>query len=312
MSQRISTQTTGFLSEGQDTVQDIRKTTAQQQDQLNRGPFLVALKKRGTSRVLPRGVPRGTTSISPTERGFQFTVYADKGTSKTLTLDQAVIEQIDQEVIDNALHALSIRSGTLAVTDPSFASTYFPEAGDWGFYRNTSTNQTYILVNRSGTAVETLTYSTLGVTLSFTDISGTITAAQHGQFTPNSATNEALHAAVTSTRAGFMLAADKVKLDAATASPTISTIAMRDASADCTFRHLLCDGNAFGTNGFVDCTSNTGIGGHYRVEGTRVVSLRQAAIADANTGAPSAADCAARINDILAALRPTGHGLIAV
>jgi hypothetical protein len=61
------------------------------------------------------------------------------------------------------------------------------------------------------------------------------------------------------------------------------------------------------TQAFDDLFLSTG--GRVMINNVQVLTNQQAVVANANTGAPTAADCAARINDILARLRT--HGIIA-
>jgi hypothetical protein len=94
----------------------------------------------------------------------------------------------------------------------------------------------------------------------------------------------------TTSAVGLMAATDKALLATATTTPTASAIVLYDSNSEI---------NAVRFN------ATTSL----RVGGDRVVSTRQAAIADAATGgAATAANCASRINLILDAMR--NHGLI--
>lgn len=64
---------------------------------------------------------------------------------------------------------------------------------------------------------------------------GTISASQHGN-----QTNASLHAAATTSANGFMSSTDKTKLDAATASATASTLALRDSFGNINFAGVIC------------------------------------------------------------------------
>lgn len=107
---------------------------------------------------------------------------------------------------------------------PTVAS--FPVTGNYGFYQNTSNGFVYFTVNNggsllyeniqglSGTLTATLhgNLSGAGVILhDFTEIGGTITDTQHGSL--GGGTD---HADVTTSTDGFMIAADKVKLNTIT------------------------------------------------------------------------------------------------
>lgn len=298
---RISVQRTGPLTQGEDIASDSRRTIDQAVDQINAGPATVAYALKGQKLVLPRGARRGSMASRPTATGLAVRVFGDRGTSKEVEIPSdlsSTLSGLDTDV-EFLLHYKGLQTGTAPPT-----TTEFPADGDYGWFIDTTPapDVIYFAYNNSGTIIT----PSVSVSLNFTDIAGTITATQHGALTTNAT---ASHSNATTSQAGFFSATDKTKLDNATDAATVSTLAFRDASADIAFRRVTADGNSFGTSGFFDATSNTGIDGHYRVEGTRVVSIRQAAIADA-TG--TLGNAVTTINSILAAMRAsTGHGLIA-
>lgn len=87
---------------------------------------------------------------------------------------------------------------------------------------------------------------------------GVINASQHGN-----QTNGSLHAIATGSVAGFMSAADKTKLDAATASATANTLALRNGSGSCAFGPLSAT--------TIDASSNVGISGNLTLLGSASV-----------------------------------------
>lgn len=154
----------------------------------------------------------------------------------------------------------------------------FPTDGDWGQYYDTATAALYWGRNIGGSLVfphflgitGTISdtqhgdRSTTATTMhGFNQITGTITNAQHGNRGGGT-----LHDAVTGAANGFMIAADKTKLDNATASGTASTLVLRDGSGGITGVNGTFTGN-------VDITGAVDTDSLYRVNGVRVVDDRQ-------------------------------------
>lgn len=101
------------------------------------------------------------------------------------------------------------------IVPPALAN--FPDDGDFGWYRDTVGTITYFTWNRSGTL-----YSLKDISVyDFTDITGTISAAQHGVLTNNAT---ARHSNVTTSVDGFMIAADKVILNDITTTGTVASL----------------------------------------------------------------------------------------
>lgn len=186
-----------------DTIEALRKelslAVADLQNQINAQGRILPHEDEGTR---PRGLRKHDRLMGRGKRGTVTVVPDGKGGAAS------------QEVPDSVTQFQDPQSNQGPPTTANF-----PTVGDFGWYRDTTGNKTYFVQNRAGN-VEGVTPSALGI--NFTDISGTITDAQHGN-----RAGGALHAAVTSSVNGFMLATDKVILDAATNSPTASTLVLR-------------------------------------------------------------------------------------
>jgi hypothetical protein len=135
----------------------------------------------------------------------------------------------------------------------------FPNAGDFGQFYDSVTAALYWVRNIGGS----LTF------LNFLGFTGTITDTQHGN-----RGGGALHSAVTGAANGFMTAADKTKLDAATAAATPSTIMMRAVGGGTNIggTAACADITASGT---IDSTGLVNTAAEFRVDNTRVVTNRQ-------------------------------------
>lgn len=153
----------------------------------------------------------------------------------------------------------------------------FPEDGDWGQYYDTVATALYWVRNIGGslTFLNFLGFvgeisdtqhgdrSTTTTTMhKFPQISGTITDTQHG-----SRGGGNLHNAVTGASNGFMIAADKTKLDAATASATASTLVLRDGSGGAAFVNIT-------TSGTIDSIGAIETNGNYTIGGIQVMGAR--------------------------------------
>lgn len=105
--------------------------------------------------------------------------------------------------------------GAMTTSTSAPTTTELPDSGDWGWHYDSSAGKYYIARNES----DVIVYP------NFVSISGSITASQHG-----SQTSGTLHAAATTSVAGFLSAADKTILDNATSANTASVIVKRDAN----------------------------------------------------------------------------------
>ncbi len=121
-----------------------------------------------------------------------------------------------QEVPDSVTQYQDPQTGIVA---PTVAN--FPVSGDFGWYYDSVGLKSYWAYNNGGV----LTFPDVGT------FSGTITAAQHGSLTNNAV---ARHSNATGSVDGFMSAADKTILDAATAIATNSTLVLRGAGGGIT------------------------------------------------------------------------------
>lgn len=237
------------------------QTALSVQRQVNAGPQLV----RGSSSGAAPTLRTGDTATRVTASGD---IQVRIGTSK----GRSVIRTISPPGASTGY--LAPQTGTVAPT----VVTNFPNSGDAGWYRNTSSGAVYFVYNDGGT-LRTITASTIGI--AFTDISGAITDAQHG-----SRSGGTLHADASGSASGFLSTTFFTLLNNATSSATASTLVLRDGSAD-----LFC--------ARIRATTDLVVGG------LSVVKTRQAAVADA-TGA---GDVVAQLNALLDRIR--NHGLIA-
>lgn len=225
---------------------------------------------------------------------------------------------------------LDLQTGTVP---PILAN--FPNDGDWGQYYDTVATALYWVRNISGSLVY-LNFLGFAGTISdtqhgdrsatatvmhdFDQISGEITGAQHGN-----RGGGALHAAVTGAANGFMIAADKTKLDAATALATASTLVLRDGSGGTAFAGTLTAVTVTAT-GVISTTSTMSATGAintnatYSVSSTQVVGARKTGWAAPtgtstrttfDTATVTTPQLAERVKALLEDLGNTaGHGLI--
>lgn len=245
----------------------VRRSLASAESTLSQQPSTMPSLNRDGTR--PKGLTEGSVINRPLGNGgIEIGSVGKNGETSTLQFDPGTALYIGQQ------------TGTGAPT-----TAQFPINGNYGFYDDGSTH--YFVINTGGT-VHGITISTLP---------GTITDAQHG-----SKTTGTLHAAVTTTVNGFMLATDKVILDAATASPDGSTSTL-----------LLC-----GTDGSLQ--ARTAIRVHNGVTFQTVVQQRQtgwtaptgtASRATFDTASVTLEQLARRVYALLLDLgNSAGHGLI--
>lgn len=233
--------------------------------------------------------------------GFLFSVYDQEGNPAELAL-----------AADSSTN-LAFKTGVVA---PVVAD--YPNPGDNGQFYDTVLSQLYIVRNYGGALIFP----------NFVSISGTISAAQHGDLSGAGGTmhnlnqlngelsdtqhgdrgritgGNPMHTGATTTEAGFMSAADKVILDAATSAATANAIVKRNGTGGANFAGTLTtaaiDATTIDASGVIDTAS------HYEVDGVQVVKEQQAAItgADGTLG-----DATTKINLVIGTLRQ--HGLIA-
>lgn len=265
----LTYQIPGTLSNPTTLPDDMKRSLTQLKSENNRSVGVIKQPAR-PGEALPRGGNRGEMGSRPTTRGVAVRVYADRGTSREV------------EIPEDAVLLLGPQSGTAAPTTDDFAEN------EYGWFYNTATSTAYFVINLAGT-ITNISPASLGI--AFTNISGSITADQHGALgRVDSATNP-LHTNATTAQAGFFAATDKAKLDAATDASIGSTLVMRDASSDIFCRRLHM-------NQVRD------------IADVQVLTTQQAAINNPLAGTnATAANCALRLTDVLGALRT--HGIIA-
>jgi hypothetical protein len=151
--------------------------------------------------------------------------------------------------ISNAATGLKpYQTGTVAPT----VATNFPAEGDFGWYENTTGPTYYWVINHGGT-LRNISLSTLDGTLgptqhgdqsanvtalhAMTQISGSITATQHGNFTAATA-NDSLHAAATTSHPGFLSTAFFDLLNGADVNSSANTLVLRSAIGNSQFNSV--------------------------------------------------------------------------
>lgn len=206
--------------------------------------------------VLPRGSGEGDQNTTVTEDGtFRLTAYDPLG------------NPMEMQFASDTGKNLAFKTGVVAP-----ALTDYPNDGDNGQFYDTAAGQLYIVRNYLGTLIYP----------NFVSISGTITDAQHG-----SRGGGTLHAAVTGAANGFMIAADKTKLDNAVSTATASRLVIRDGTAGAAFGGTLTYATATGTTlnattGNITTVNATTVNGttadmatSYLVGGTQVLISRR-------------------------------------
>lgn len=169
-------------------LSSVRASLSTLQDQLTAQPRILPHSEGGKR---PKGVRQGDRLMGRGARGIVFGIPDTQGNVKQSEVPDTVTQYQDQQ------------SG---IVPPTVADN-FPNDGDFGWYRDTVSTLTYMALNSGGTL-----YTIKNGGFDFTDISGTITAAQHGDFTAVAA-NDNLHALATTSRPGFLSAAVKSSLN---------------------------------------------------------------------------------------------------
>lgn len=271
----------------------------QVRQQTNQNPLLLKL---GNNNSLPRDMKLGDTVIQLHQRGALIVLPGDRGQRQFIIPANSAQNQ-----------------GTLEGTGlPTIDA--FPEDGDYGWWIDQTAGKAYWSINVDGTIYYTT--STVGG-INFTEISGTITDAQHGNLGRATGGNPH-HTNATTTQPGFLSTTFFDRLNNATASATASTLVLRNGSAGANFGDVtVADLN--GTNGTFTNTISATVSvssdtfdaqTNYQVSGVQVVSGRDTGWAT-QTATPSKADLgatptAAQIAQYLSALDAAlqTHGLI--
>lgn len=230
---RTSAQISSTLTPPEDAQRDLQKTTAQLQQQNNAGPQVLPYAKRGGGYAVPRGGKSGDQAVRVTPTGIAVRSWAGKGNKEVIL--NSVLGEINESNIGNILNASQYKGVQTGTNPPTV--TEFPNSGDFGWFIDTTpSNQNFFVVNNSGSII-TISPSTMGI--AFTDVTGTITATQHGNF-PAIAANDNLHAVATTARNGFLSAADKTLINTATDANTGSALCQRASNGDLSVQRIRC------------------------------------------------------------------------
>lgn len=281
-----------------------KSTTTQSGEDLNaatRG-ILYDLQAQANSRTAQRGI--SNRRPAGTKRGDTTTRIANGNTVAVATYDSKgkFIEKVLPSDINSSV---AFKTGAV----PPVVADY-PNDGDNGQFYDTALQQLYIVRNYLGTLIYPNFVSISGTISAaqhgdlsgagatpmhaFTQMAGAITAAQHG-----SLAGGALHDAATGAANGFMTAADFTKLANAVSTATASRLVIRDATAGAAFGGTL-------TAAAISASGNINTTTFYEVDGVQVVKEQQAAIAGADG---TLADATTKLNLVIGRLR--AHGLIA-
>ncbi len=201
------------------------------------------------------------TKKIPQRNRYGDTAFRINGTSVTVTMSDSKKNSKTFSFEGDLSNFVAYKEAAIAPT----VATDFPDDGNWGWYYDTATGYMYFPRNREGT-LKNITITTLdgqitgtqhgnvsataGTMHAFTQITGTITAAQHGTlstgtlhpFTVISGTitdaqhgslsGGTLHANANGSTAGFLTSAHYNLLAGATGSATADTLCLRDASGN--------------------------------------------------------------------------------
>lgn len=196
--------------------------------QNNRSAQLLQARS-GPQNKAPVTMRKGDFATSLHPRGALMTLAGDKNSRITIIIPR------------DAVNNLGTVFGTgIPTTDD------FPEDGQYGWKIDEAAGKGYWSINIDGT-VYYMTSTVGGI--NFTDITGTITDAQHGNLGRQTGGNPH-HTNATSGQPGFMSTTHFDMLDLATAAATASRLVLRNASgaanfADtCNFANISLSGNA--------------------------------------------------------------------
>jgi hypothetical protein len=186
------------------TIQSIQSNLTSIQQQFNSQSGGFGVQANGQ---FPSGLPPGSYVLRPVSAGIGVSFQTSSG----LGQESVIPSNINTDYV-------TAQSGTGAPTTTQFATD-----GQYGWYENTNNGKWYFVLNEGG-AIVTQDISTLSGNLGtgqhgdlsgdatakhvFTQIGGTITDLQHG-----TRSGGTLHAEVTDTVDGFMIAADKQAFD---------------------------------------------------------------------------------------------------
>lgn len=207
-----------------------RARAGQLQSQINRGTQV-----RNASSVIPTQWNKGDVAVDIGNSFVTIRVGQDRNTHSKVQIPKGY----DYGYI-------SYQTGTGAPTTANFPST-----GNYGFYEDTATSWVYFGINHADTValqnMQTLAGSLLypqhgdlsstantSINHSFVQVSGTITAAQHGNFTASTA-NSALHGLATTAFNGFLSSSGFSMLANATNIATGGELARRNTNGNCNF-----------------------------------------------------------------------------
>lgn len=267
------------------------------EDQLNAQPQYYG-KKTGKART---DAKRNDLEVFPEGKSIGFKFYKDDLTAIEAKFDPDFNNAVQGFIDDNISFLARLKELTISNAPPT--TTNIPNNGEWGWHFDSAAAVYYIARNNSGIIITpgiagfsgtisvtqhgnlsgagaTTMHSLTQINnLVFTSFSGSISAAQHG-----SQTEDSLHAAATTSVAGFLSATDKTTLNA-------NTTLLTDITSGGTVTH------------FLNCTL-------LAVNGVTVVNSRKAAVTTVPTGGSADPSLnATAINSLINRLQ--AHGLTA-
>lgn len=287
----------------QDVDPSARLALEQVRRQTNRSPNLLQ-SRNGAQNKAPAKMSRGDLASSLVPRGCMFTLAGDKNTRRSIIVPDDIIQN------------LGTQFGTGV---PTIAN--FPTENDYGWWIDTAAGKAYWSINVTGTIYYTT--STIGG-INFTDISGTITDAQHGNLGRQTG-GSPHHTNATTAQPGFLSTTFFDRLNTATSAATASTLALRNASGEANFAGTCgfvamtlsgaFNGNSISLSAGIGC-SQVDVTGAYYTQGVQVVSVQQTGFATqtasgsgADLGAsPTTSDIASYLSFLDQALKT--HGLL--
>jgi len=276
-----------------DGLQDVQKA-------INGQPALRTV----SGNKLPQTMKTGDFLPVLTASGISITIGGAKNTRRSINIPSDLSSSLK-----------GYKAPQTGIVPPSITDN-FPASGDFGWYSDTLAGLNYFVINDSGT-LRPLSLSTLNGT--FADITGTISAAQHGNLTSGGPLHnfsvisgtitslqhgkrgltdgtDPLHPYASHTSDGFMSKEHFDLLNTATTNPLSNTILLRDFEGGSSISFLNL------------ATLGGGGPGSLLVNSIKVVGEQQPAISDPLGG--TTVDLEARIALILLLTAMRTHGLI--
>lgn len=218
-------------SYGTNAPEEIRRQT-------NRSPQLFQART-GSQNKAPVSMFKGDFAVSLHPRGALVALPGNQNSREYFVIPR-----------DTASN-LGTQEGTGVPT-----TTGFPNDGDYGWWIDAAAGKAYWTVNNNG-LIFYATSTTTGI--NFTDITGELSDAQHGD-RGRAVGGNPMHTNATATESGFLSTAFFTDLNDATASATASTLVKRNGTAGASFGGtvnvvVLAGTGAWSTSGSISSTS---------------------------------------------------------